>query len=195
MSRRSSPHEQAKLAALAFLKAHGFPEAEPGCISSMSPMAELSTALPMRLGVDNKSELLYNISPVERELFESIRQANGYINFRLSDVAYERFCRRAAETLPPKVQADVIPVGRLSAEYLHARLLTVAFTAKPGFHCNAAVRRALWMCFSLLDTAIAERRRSLCLVSVAEALDDPSAICRDAALAMAGVIGNYIIVK
>lgn len=159
MSVRVNPHQIVRSAALELLRDRVSDRAVKTDILLLGERCEACSPLPQRLNIDFGGAVEYNPQNVDmplyrgEPLFKSVRVGGAYVDFCLSDRAYELFCDDVlAEYADIGVLPQAIRVG-CYAEYAYAKLLDVVYTAYDGNFVleSEAARRGLWLCFSLVD--------------------------------------------
>lgn len=137
------------------------------------------------------------------EIFKGAICVNGHINLSVADGFYEYFARAAAYAFPKGRLCERIELPD-SAQYAHARLLMRAsYVSGREFRPSALERRALWMCFALLeeDTPGVKRSRAeAAAIRAVMAMLNPrradlpmEPCCSISAAAMAAIINRFII--
>lgn len=174
-----------------------------------APLYEISAPAAVKYGISPGNGALKRFldgnTPVFSgiEIFNGAFSINGHINLSVSDGFYEYFAGAIAQALPVGSLCERIELPD-SPRYAHARLLMCA--SRPdngGFRPSAAERRALWMCFALLEDGVPDIKRSRSKAAAVRAVmamlsPERSALpaappCGTSAAAMAAIINRFII--
>lgn len=182
---------------------------DPKDICIPAPIYEVSAPAAKKYGISPRNEELNRLlngnipSFSGIEIFNGAFSINGHVNLSVSDGFYEYFAGAIAETLPTGSLCERIELPD-SAQYAHARLLMRVSRPSDGkFQPSAAERRALWMCFALLEDGVPDIRFSRAKAAAVRAVmamlnhersDLPiTPLCSISAAAMAAIINRFII--
>ena len=172
---QETPYSAAGRAAYKFLSENVCPLVVPEDILIPAPVFEISAPIGVRYGVKLDESAVNDALKKNMPTFDDINVfrgayvENGYVNLGVSDEFMLRFAEIIADALPMGEQDDPILLPD-DASYARARLRNYAAVNKE-YLPSRAKKRALWLCFSLLEERGEVKQRRAKAAAVRACLD------------------------